>query len=65
MDNMDRLNLKKMIKTNDVEDCTNEIRSKKHSELIRKDVACMVKLKKEYGNGNVNDAKLDEMVVAH
>lgn len=64
MDNMDRLNLKKMIKTNDVEDCTNEIRSKKHSELIRKDVACMVRLKKEYGNGNVNDAKLDEMVVA-
>jgi len=64
MDNMDRLNLKKMIKTNNVEDCTNEIRSKKHSDLIHKDVSKMIQLKKDYGNGNVNDTKFDDMLVS-
>ena len=64
MDNMDRLNFKKMIKTNNVEDCTNEIRSKKHSDLISKDVSKMIQLKKDYGNGNVNDQKFDDMLVS-
>jgi hypothetical protein len=64
MDNMDRLNLKKMIKTNNVEDCTNEIRSKKHSDLIQKDVSKMIQLKKDYCNGNGNDQKFDDMLVS-
>ena len=50
MDQTDRLNLKKMIQTNEVEDCTNQIRSKKHSQLIKKDVLQLLQLKKEYGN---------------
>ena len=38
MNNFDRLNLEKMIKTNNVEDCTQEIRDKGHSILIQNDL---------------------------
>ena len=40
----DRLNLQKMIKANNVSDCTSEIRDKRHSDLIRKDVRRMIQL---------------------
>jgi hypothetical protein len=62
MDQTDRLNLKKMIQTNEVEDCTNQIRSKKHSQLIKKDVLQLLQLKKEYGN--LDHDKFDDMVVS-
>ena len=62
MDQTDRLNLKKMIQTNEVEDCTNEIRTKKHSKLIKKDVLHLIQLKKEYGHLEYD--KFDEMVVS-
>ena len=39
MDTLDRLNLNKMIDANNVQDCTNEIREKKHSDLLRADVS--------------------------
>ena len=48
MDNFDKINLEKMIKTNNVEDCTQEIRAKQHSDLIRQDVMILIKLKKDY-----------------
>ncbi|MEX0598574.1 MAG: hypothetical protein WD512_18980, partial [Candidatus Paceibacterota bacterium] len=46
MDNKDRLNLQKMINANDVEDFTDDIREKKHSEPIKQDLRTMVILKK-------------------
>jgi hypothetical protein len=62
MNKIDRLNLKKMIETNDVEDCTNQIRSKKHSQYIRKDVLKMIQLKKDYEY--LDNEKFDEMIVS-
>jgi len=47
MDHTDKLNLTKMIDANNVEDCTKEIREKKHSDLIRNDVTCLLSLKKK------------------
>jgi hypothetical protein len=48
MDNIDRLQLEKMIKANNVEDVTEEIRTKKHSDLIRRDVIKLLEIKKKY-----------------
>jgi hypothetical protein len=48
MDKTERMHLKKMISANDVEDCTNEIRNKKHSEKIKQDVTIFISLKKKY-----------------
>lgn len=62
MNGTDRLNLKKMIQTNDVKDCTDEIRSKKHSSLIKKDVLRLIQLKQEYDYLDYN--KFDEMAVS-
>lgn len=47
MNDTQRLQLSKMIKTNDVEDVTSDIREKKHSILIEKDINTMVSLKRE------------------
>jgi hypothetical protein len=44
----ERLNLEKMIVENNVEDCTQDIRNKKHSDLIKNDVNTMIELKKKY-----------------
>ena len=43
-----KLDLANMIKANETEDCTEEIRSKKQSVLIRNDVKQMVYLKQKY-----------------
>lgn len=48
MNDSQRLQLNKMIKTNNVEDFTNVIREKNHSHLIDKDIKTMNKLKQEY-----------------
>ena len=50
MNNLDKLNLQKMISANDVEDCTQDIRDKKHSVLIKHDVKAMLFLKNKYSN---------------
>ena len=42
LDNQQKLDLANMIKANDTEDCTEEIRNKKQSILIRNDVKQMV-----------------------
>ena len=47
MNSNERLNLQKMIHENNVDDFTNDIREKKHSEKIRNDVNMLLKLKKE------------------
>jgi len=48
MDNKERLQLNKLIKANNVEDVTQEIRDKKHSHKIRDDIRQMQYLKQEY-----------------
>lgn len=48
MNQTDRLNLQRMISENNVEDYTDDIRQKKHSEPIKKDVRTLVVLKKIY-----------------
>lgn len=50
MNDSQRLQLSKMIKTNNVEDFTNVIREKNHSHLIDKDIKTMNKLKQEYAD---------------
>jgi len=48
MNDDERLNLRKMIAANDTEDNTSKIRELKHGELIRADVAKMLKIKHDY-----------------
>ena len=48
MNESESLQLKKMISENQVEDQTDDIREKKHSEKIRADVTRMIELKKKY-----------------
>ena len=44
MNDIDRVQLNKMISANNVEDCTQQIRDKKHSKLIHDDVTKMLEL---------------------
>jgi len=46
MNKAEKLQLDKMIRENNVEDCTNDIREKCHSQKIREDVRKMLKLMK-------------------
>jgi hypothetical protein len=65
MDTLDRLNLNKMINANNVEDCTEEIRKKKHSQLIRDDVIRLMTLKKKYSRlAQSNPQQFDAMCVS-
>lgn len=48
MDDKSRLQLNKMIKANNVEDVTEDIRTKRHSEKIHADVTTMVRLKRDF-----------------
>ena len=52
MNDKERLQLSKMIKANDVENVTDNIREKKHSTLIEKDIHEMVSIKKTYSHLN-------------
>ena len=49
LDQQQRLDLANLIKANDTEDCTEDIRSKRQSQLIKNDVKQMVFLKQKYG----------------
>jgi len=65
MDTLDKLNLNKMINANNVEDCTEEIRGKKHSPLIREDVTRLITLKKKYNRlSQSNPVQFDAMCVS-
>ena len=62
---MDRLQLQKMIDANNVVDCTEDIRQKKHSPLIKKDVACLLDLKREHSRLSQSNPELfDKMCVS-
>ena len=65
MDELDRIQLNKMIAANDVEDCTEAIRNKKHSKKIRDDVTKMLELKKKYVRlSKSNPDQFDAMLVS-
>lgn len=65
MDTLDRLNLNKMIDANNVQDCTNEIREKKHSKFIRDDVTRLMTLKQKYSRlVQSNPTQFDAMCVS-
>jgi hypothetical protein len=60
-----KLDLTNMIKANETDDCTEEIRSKKQSALIRTDVSQMVYLKKKYQRlAKSNPREFDTMCVS-
>jgi hypothetical protein len=60
MDNKQRLQLQNMIKTNNVEDQTNLIRSLKHSQIIRNEVNSMIMIKAKFRG---DDAKIHQECV--
>lgn len=65
MNQTERIQLKKMINDNNVEDMTNDIREKKHSEKIRTDVTRMIDLKKKYPRlEKTNPEQFDSMVTS-
>lgn len=65
MNTNDRLQLEKMINENDVVDCTQDIREKKHSPKIREDVTRMIELKKKYERlSKSNPQQFDSMLIS-
>ena len=52
MNNQDKLLLQEMIKANNVEDQTNNIRNLKHSQLIKNDVKKLLNIMKETNDHN-------------
>ena len=65
MDPLDKLNLHKMINANNVQDCTAEIREKKHSQFIRDDVMRLIALKTKYSRlAQTNSKQFDAMCVS-
>lgn len=64
LNNQQKLDLAAMIKANDTDDCTEDIRSKKQSQLIRNDVKQMVYLKQKYERlAKTNPSEFDSMCV--
>lgn len=50
MNELDRLNLQKLINQNDVKDTTDDIRIKRHSVPIKQDIQRLIMLKSQYNN---------------
>jgi hypothetical protein len=62
---MDRIQLQKMIDANQVQDCTDDIRSKKHSQPISDDVNRLLQLKAKYKRlAETNPTQFDAMCVS-
>jgi hypothetical protein len=63
MDSQQRLQLSNMIKSNNVEDETENIRKKRHSELIKTDIDTILRLKREYSHiSKTNSLQFNEML---
>ena len=60
MNDNEKLQLNKMINEHNVKDMTHNIREKKHSELIRKDVETLVNLQNDYKH--LSSKYLDKMI---
>ena len=56
----ERINLQKMIDENNVDDFTNDIREKKHSDKIKKDVDKLLDIMR---NDNLSENELDDLCV--
>ena len=66
MNKTEKLQLDKMIKENDVEDCTNDIRQKRHSQRIREDVKNLLKLMKTKSRlRRRSENEYDDLLVAN
>ena len=66
MNKTEKLQLDKMIKENDVEDFTNDIRQKRHSERIREDVKNLLKLMKTKSRlRRRSENEYDDLLVAN
>jgi hypothetical protein len=64
MNNLDRIQLEKMIQANDAVDNTSQIRELKHSALIHQDVGTLLNLKREYARlAKTNPDQFDMMCV--
>ena len=62
LNNQEKLDLAALIKANDTDDCTEDIRSKRQSELIKNDVKQMVYLKQKYQRlAKSNPGEFDKM----
>ena len=65
LNDAERLNLQKMIKTNDAEDFTQLIRKEKHSELIKNDVEKLLTIKQEFSRlAKSNPESFDKLCVS-
>lgn len=65
LNDADRLNLQKMIKSNETEDYTDLIRQERHSDLIREEVDRLIELKKDFiGLASSSPSEFDELCVA-
>ena len=63
MDNNQRLQLDKLIRANNVEDVTKDIRERKHSSLIRDDITTLMTLKRQYARlARSNPRQFDMMI---
>lgn len=62
MNDDQRLQLQKMISTNNVEDQTQLIRNLKHSEIFRSDIHKLLALKNKYGNNFDSSFTMESMV---
>jgi hypothetical protein len=62
MDDNQRLQLQNMIKTNNVEDQTELIRSLKHSQVLRDELNALLMIKKKHQNTNELPAKQEENI---
>lgn len=63
MNSVDRIQLERMIKENEVEDCTQDIKNKKHSNLIKDDVNKMLFLKSKYNRLHLSNPKQFEQII--
>jgi len=65
MNSLERIQLNKMIDANNVQDCTADIRAKKHSEKIKEDVDRLIHLKTKYARLRQTQPKMfDSMCVS-
>ncbi len=63
MNNLEKLNLQKMISANNVEDETKNIREKKHSSKIKADLELFQKIKLEYENEEIDETTYENRLI--
>tara|TARA_B110001450_G_scaffold248452_1_gene264675 strand:+ start:498 stop:1013 length:516 start_codon:yes stop_codon:yes gene_type:complete len=63
MNSVDRIQLEKMIRENEVNDCSQDIKNKKHSNLIKDDVNKILLLKSKYNRLQLSNPKQFEQII--